>query len=97
MLSGVVVVVVAIAVVLVDAVLDTVAATGRVRPDVLQAAMSATQVAASVRWPIIVPPLFAIEACVARFICTFPARSRARGPATMPRVRNRYTDDAHRA
>ena len=67
--------VVAFAAALVDTLLGTVAAVFRVPPDVLQAAKSATHAPATVRCPMSVPALLAIDAGAARFIRTLPRAS----------------------
>jgi hypothetical protein len=72
MVRGVVVVVAAFAVVLVDTALGTVEVRGRVRPDVLHAAINAAHTAATVRWPISLPAPVAIDAPRARFISHLP-------------------------
>ena len=79
------------AVVLVDTVLDAVAATLRVRLGALQPAMSATHVTATVRLRRSVARL-AIDACAARLIRTFQQAAKPSGPARMSRVHRRYTD-----
>jgi hypothetical protein len=79
----VVVVVAAFAVVLVDTVLGTVAALCRVPPDVLQAAMSAAHVAATVRRTLSLSAFLATDTGAARFIRTFPASASSSGCATL--------------